>query len=127
VIEEHESALMELCTDPMLDGADTEQCFWDFLKDGYNFSADVDEEGDLAGEGDGQARIGFNPVGEEDLVHNIHHMWAADLPVSPYLSGLSTENEEKQAKVIKPWSSRSSPSGTFVRDPKTGRMRNIEG
>ena len=34
--------------------------------------------------------------------------------------------EQPVKKKPAPWSSRSSPSGTFVRDPKTGEMRNID-
>ena len=35
------------------------------------------------------------------------------------------EENPKKPKIA-PWSSRSSPSGTFVRDPKSGKMRNID-
>lgn len=45
-------------------------------------------------------------------------------------NGEYTDKEESEEKTKKqkpaPWSSRSSPSGTFVRDPKTGKMRNID-
>ncbi len=38
----------------------------------------------------------------------------------------TAEEEEVEKKKPAPWSSRSSPSGTFVRDPKTGKMVNID-
>jgi hypothetical protein len=36
------------------------------------------------------------------------------------------EDEKPKKKKVAPWASRSSGSGTYVRDPKTGKMVNID-
>ena len=120
VLEDHEKALVELCSDPTLDGKESEECIVNFLKEGYaetkvKKQPVVEAEVDLEEE-------------EEDVVANLYNMWADDMEdMIPNGSQKQDEAlEEKEKPSVKPWSSRSSPSGTFVRDPKTGAMRNID-
>jgi hypothetical protein len=53
-------------------------------------------------------------------------MWDEDLPPQSTASESTDMSDEASAKKVKPWSSRSSGSGTYVRDPETGEMRNID-
>ena len=50
-------------------------------------------------------------------------LWPSDVVSLQQKEG---EDDTKEIKKPAPWSSRSSPSGTFVRDPKTGKMVNID-
>jgi hypothetical protein len=75
------------------------------------------------------------------LVNDLQNLWASDLPIpsssstindtsasatASSSSGSSSSNNNNSNTAKKPWSSRSSPSGTFVRDPTTGRMKNLD-
>ena len=51
---------------------------------------------------------------------------ADELPMPPTTTGIIDPDASTSSSKPKPWSSRSSPSGTFVRDPVTGEMRNID-
>jgi hypothetical protein len=59
----------------------------------------------------------------DGLIDVMYNFWAAELPEAV---PIPTEEPivEPKAKV-KPWSVRSSPSGTYVLDPTTGKMKNI--
>lgn len=115
VQEEHERVLVELCSAPGADEDEVEQCLTDFIRDTYDSDQVAD---DAAGEC-------VNEDDAECLVDNIYSMWAEDMPEQPKeVKPVETNSEAKQK--AKPWSSRSSPSGTFVRDPTTGKMRNID-
>jgi hypothetical protein len=132
VLNDHERALVDLCSDPTLDGKETEECIVSFLKQGYetddnNSVVEIGEVKDFVNGANNGSLNGSNQVDEEDLVGNLLNMWAEDmdLPVSKPVDPALPVKEEVAAKP-KPWSSRSSPSGTFVRDPRTGEMRNID-
>jgi hypothetical protein len=131
-MNDHERALVDLCSDPTLDGKETEECIVSFLKQGYetddnNSEVELGEVKDFVNGADVKSLNGSNQVEEEDLVGNLLNMWAEDmdLPVTKPAGSTVPANEEVAAKP-KPWSSRSSPSGTFIRDPRTGIMRNID-
>ena len=62
--------------------------------------------------------------GTECLLDSMWDAWSEGLPTSVNVEEEEDAKEEK--KKVAPWSSRSSPSGTYVRDPKTGIMRNID-
>ncbi|GAX15826.1 hypothetical protein FisN_3Lh273 [Fistulifera solaris] len=137
VLNDHERALVDLCSDPTLDGKETEECIVSFLKQGYETDNETGDDNNseveigevqnfVNGANDGSLN-GSNQVEEEDLIGNMLNMWAedVDLPVSKTVDSTLPAKEEIAAKP-KPWSSRSSPSGTFVRDPRTGEMRNID-
>ena len=119
VLERHEAALAELCANPDADGEDgTEQCMLEYLQSSY-YNADE-------GEGDTE---NCNPDEDEDCVlENIYNLWAEDdLPIGSAVGADDAQQQgvDEQKPIVKPWSSRASPSGTWVRDPRTGEMRNI--
>jgi len=82
--------------------------------------------------------------GSECLLDDMQQMWGSELsdcfpahenvekddwviisddPISNSKDLTTTTSAKKK---VMPWSSRSSPSGTFVRNPKTGKMENID-
>ena len=63
----------------------------------------------------------------ECMMDAMNSMWADELPPSKSSTSGIMDRPETPKQKAKPWSSRSSPSGTYVRDPKTGQMRNIDG
>lgn len=112
VIERHELALVELCI--IGDDAETADCI-DKIYANEEF---------IAGDG------GMTACEEDDetecLLDSMWDTW------SDGLTEMNGEEEEikedvvEKKKKVAPWSSRSSPSGTYVRDPKTGKMVNID-
>lgn len=127
VLEDHERALVELCSDPNLDSAESDECVLDFLKGGYDTDAVVVKQvngsnGSSSGQDGGTDKVEEQ---DEDLVGNLYNMWADELPVSASIKEIE-ETDQTTKPEVKPWSSRSSGSGTWVRDPKTGEMRNID-
>ena len=111
VMARHESAVVDLCQGPGATDKEVENCVVDFLVGGYEvdeaeFECEENEDG-------------------ECLIDNMMDMWAEELPPPP-TTGIADQSTRENAKKVKPWSSRSSPSGTFVRDPVTGEMRNID-
>lgn len=120
VFDEHEKAVVELCSTDAGD-VEVEQCVVDYLsmdsKDEAvrNKQAAVEEEEECDMEGDDA----------DCMVGNMMDLWAADLPdLPPQPKDLGSM--EEPAEKVKPWSSRSSGSGTYVRDPVTGEMKNID-
>jgi hypothetical protein len=128
VLDDHESALVELCSDPTLDSKEAEECIVDFLKEGYNMDDDPVEQQLIDVESELVEQVDENLVDEDAIVADMYSMWAEemdDLVRSPESQAVQQEDDSSKPSV-KPWSSRSSGSGTFVRDPKTGAMRNID-
>ena len=137
VLDDHERVLVDLCSDPTLDGKDADECIVSFLKQGYELDDDLSKNNDelevdmvngvVYGADDKSYLNESSQVDEEDLLDNMHSMWAEDMDLPVALPADSALPGTKDiAPKSKPWSSRSSPSGTFVRDPKTGEMRNID-
>jgi len=130
VMDEHEKAVIELCSMES-DDKQIEQCVVDYLsmdkldldlqaKSAKQKSSSEAEEVDNKDEDEEE------DADADDLVDNMYNLWADELP--PPVVSTPSENDgmEQPKESIKPWSSRSSPSGTFVRDPVTGEMRNID-
>jgi hypothetical protein len=116
VLEKHEAALVYLCSSGGSD-KEVEGCIVDFLKEGYDLGSDYDNDEDM------------EDCGDEDtdcLIDNMYNLWAEELPPPTSSTGSEGEQLKESAQKIKPWSSRSSPSGTYVRDPVTGEMKNID-
>jgi hypothetical protein len=116
---DHERALVDLCSNPGASDLQTEQCVIDFLVGGYTILDDDDEEENVCGD-DGDS---------ECLVDSLYNMWAEDLAPTnnaATASDQSTVDQTPPEPKVKPWSSRVSPSGTFVLDPATGKMKNID-
>jgi hypothetical protein len=116
VAEDHERALVDLCANPGASDQETEQCVIDFLVGGYTL---LDDEEDNSCD-DGES---------ECLIDNMWADWAEDLAPTngaAAASDQSTPDQNPPKPKVKPWSSRVSSSGTFVRDPVTGKMTNID-
>lgn len=114
VMQRHELALVELCI--IGDDAATAECITSIYEaDDY----DLADDGDMAMQCE-------EDDGTECMLDSLWNTWSDDLP-----SVANSETEEEEVKIEKkkkvaPWSSRSSGSGTYVRDPKTGKMVNID-
>jgi hypothetical protein len=113
VLAAHEAAVVELCSQPDRSYEDVDECVVDFLQAGY-YSEDSN----------GPANEEEPSEDEDNLLENMFSMWAEDLPDVKPSEPLTPPTQERSKP--KPWSSRSSPSGTFVRDPKTGKMTNLD-
>lgn len=116
VRERHELALVELCI--IGDDAATAECIASI------YSAENDMY--VAGDDDAAA-----PCDEDDETEcMLDSMWSdwSDGLVEAEEDRVEEEakEEKKTKKVAQPWASRSSPSGTYVRDPKTGKLVNID-
>lgn len=125
--EEHERALVELCSDPTLDGKESEECIVAFLKDGYNM--DREDEIEVIAETDNEnsdKEEEEEEAEDDNLVADLYNMWAEDLESTMPIPEIKPMPEDTEEPKVKPWSSRSSLSGTYVRDPTTGDMRNID-
>jgi hypothetical protein len=141
VLERHETAIVDLCNMSGANDKEIENCVVDYMAGGY----DAGIEDDRASIGDDMVDEGENLVSDEaadGLIDDIMSLWMDELPLPPDETTDSWSDElplplEKSGiidqarghnsdKKPKPWSSRSSQSGTFVRDPTTGKMRNID-
>jgi hypothetical protein len=140
VVQEHEVALAELCSNGAADDVEIENCVLEYLQAGYDISTNNNRNGKAAAvavrgnevvEDEQQQPEECDPTSDEDcLLDQMYSMWADDMSVAvPSNSNGQTDPSDPATtpkKPVKPWSSRSSPSGTWVRDPKTGEMRNID-
>ena len=115
VMNEHEKAVIELCSSEGDYDAQIDQCIAEYVSTDFVVGSGDEEECD--------------PEEDADcLVDNLFDMWAEDIPapIPPIPLDDDVNNpEQAQQQAPKPWSSRSSPSGTYVRDPVTGEMKNI--
>lgn len=116
----HDTALVDLCTSVGVDDQEIEECVVNFLESTYGTEMKYDDQPEEAVE-----------ETDEILQTVFDNLWGDEIQEMP----VQTKPEEKSKtetvepkKVTKamPWRSRSSPSGTFVRDPKTGKMKNID-
>ncbi|CAB9520212.1 expressed unknown protein [Seminavis robusta] len=116
VLDDHEKAVVEICSNESSD-QEIEQCVVDYL-------SMEDLETEPAAE---EETTDDNDDDDDDIdpLDNLMNMWAEDLPPVPP-SQPTEKLPSESAPKVKPWSSRSSPSGTFVRDPVTGEMKNID-
>mmetsp|Transcript_28227 Transcript_28227/g.39721 ORF Transcript_28227/g.39721 Transcript_28227/m.39721 type:complete len:289 (+) Transcript_28227:116-982(+) len=112
VMEAHESAIVDLCILPDASAKEVDNC----VSAIHNMAYVDDEEIE-------QMECN-NDENTECMLDDVFAMWAEDLPEKP-ISEAEEQPEEESAPKPAPWSSRSSPSGTYVRDPKTGKMENI--
>mmetsp|Transcript_22977 Transcript_22977/g.41398 ORF Transcript_22977/g.41398 Transcript_22977/m.41398 type:complete len:309 (+) Transcript_22977:120-1046(+) len=115
VMERHELALVELCI--IGDDATTADCI-DTI-----YSADASDFY-LDGEDTDDGALCVEDDGTECMLDSMWSDWSFEEEKEEETK--VEEVEEKPKKVAQPWASRSSGSGTYVRDPKTGKMRNID-
>ena len=125
VLTQHESALVDLCASVSEDDKAIEECVLNFLTSAYSDDEAAQDDPRMDGS------CGADEETECLLDDMFDTLWGGEF--SDVLTPeLKTENvqlvEEGKPTLGKPlpWRSRSSPSGTFVRDPKTGEMRNID-
>lgn len=118
MIQKHESALVDLCILPegQLSGRDKtiETCIETMYKASYEIDDVTGVEGGCADED------------MECMLDTITDLWSDDFDDVGINSGKIEEVEEKKEEKKKPapWSSRSSPSGTYMR--VNGTMVNID-
>jgi hypothetical protein len=116
VMMKHESALVDLCTVPVVD-KDIEKCIELLYKADYEMKEDVSissDNGDCGDDGDAEC-----------MLDQLFDMWGEDNGLDKTIENAPLKVDENKKKPA-PWSSRSSPSGTFVRDPTTGKLVNID-
>ena len=115
VQSEHDTALVDICT--FNEGLDSqiEECIVGLNTYDYGFE---DEE----------PTIDCGDDDSECLIDQMYGSWGDEMAEFSNKADIDDDVTEEQPAKKKPapWSSRSSPSGTFVRDPKTGEMRNID-
>jgi len=115
VQSEHDTALVDICT--FNEGLDSqiEECIVGLNT--YDYAFEEDEPTIDCGDDD-----------SECLIDQMYGSWGDEM--SEFTEKADADDgateEQPAKKKPAPWSSRSSPSGTFVRDPKTGEMRNID-
>lgn len=139
---DHERALTDLCSN--VDDEKVEQCIAAFMQDAYDDDHNMDARDDdgssviiavassLPSSDDDKTTSSSSGTEEEaaivaaadNLIDSMYNLWAAELPTTPPPTA-PVDEESTVAPKIKPWSVRSSPSGTYVRDPVTGEMKNI--
>jgi hypothetical protein len=113
-MELHETALVDLCMSPGVNEKEIEECLFTILSGSYQNEEEKGEE-----------QVSQCDDEEECLLDDMFAMWEEDMP-TPTKKSEPEEEEIKDGPVIPPWSSRSSPSGTYARDPATGEMRNVD-
>uniref|UniRef100_A0A7S1GJI6 PDZ domain-containing protein n=1 Tax=Cyclophora tenuis TaxID=216820 RepID=A0A7S1GJI6_CYCTE len=121
VAAEHEERLLELCTESA--GSDKEiddriQAFLDGAYEMPQVSATTDEEE----KGDSVSK----DEKADELLDSMQSLWQEEIPEFNNNDDAAKEEDVPTKPKPRPWSSRSSPSGTYVRDPATGIMRNID-
>ncbi|KAG7346664.1 PDZ domain containing protein [Nitzschia inconspicua] len=119
ILERHETAIVDMCNMSGASEKEVENCVVDFLSGGYDLADDEED--------DNSAQFDLIEDDSEDLIGDMYSLWADEVPLPPTTSGITDQaNADTRSKKPKPWSSRSSGSGTWVRDPRTGQMRNID-
>ena len=113
VMERHESALVDLCI--LGEDAETVECINRIHaqdRDIYFTSEDI---------------VMDCPDDTEYMLDGMWETWTDGLPINNGDNDQETDVKPKEEKEkVAPWASRSSGSGTWVRDPSTGEMRNID-
>ena len=116
VLERHEMALVDLCV--LGEDPEVVECI-----NTINSAYFVGEGDDIAADGDMATDCLDSET--ECMLDNMWEMWTEGLPVKNFEEE-KIEEIKVEKKKIQPWASRSSGSGTWVRDPQTGEMRNID-
>jgi len=122
ILERHESAIVDLCSVSSANDKEVQDCVVDFLAGGYDYD---DAASAVENKNDVDETECEEDEDAECLIDGMMNLWADELPPPSTTTGITADTVQKTSKP-KPWSSRSSPSGTWVRDPKTGKMRNID-
>lgn len=119
-MEAHENALVELCMTPGANDDQVEECLTTIMSGAY-----LDDDADTSKDDSEVITMGCDNE-EECLLDSLYQMWEEDMPAPVKKSNdMEFDNESGQQETIAPWSSRSSPSGTYQRDPATGEMKRM--
>ena len=118
VMNDHESALVDLCTLPENE-AKVNECIEALYKRDYDLkvASNDDKDDDM---------VPCDDAETECMLETLFSSWGDEMNVDVEDDTDELEQEESQVPKPAPWNSRSSPSGTFVRDPKTGKVTNID-
>jgi hypothetical protein len=130
ILQDHEAALVELCRNP--DGGlgateeQMEQCVSAFVQSTYDDFDDATSPVTVECPTDDDDDP--NHSSADCLLDSMYSMWAEEgVSAAPAPSSPPPDDASSRAKAkVKPWSSRSSPSGTYVRDPATGKLKNLD-
>ena len=121
VMSDHESALVDLCTLPENE-LKVDQCIETLYKHEYDLKIATNDSNN-----DGMvATQPCNDAETECMLDALFSSWGDEIDLDSNTENDNARQEESQTQKPAPWSSRSSPSGTFVRDPKTGKLINID-
>lgn len=123
-MEAHENALVELCMTPGGNDDQVEECLTTIMAGAY-FVDNNDEKS----KDDSQDEMTMDCDEEgECLLESMYQMWEEDMPtaVKSKSDEMDTDESRNEGETIAPWSSRSSPSGTYQRDPATGEMKRTD-
>eukprot|EP00525_Craspedostauros_australis_P003695 CAMPEP_0198116888 /NCGR_PEP_ID=MMETSP1442-20131203/15211_1 /TAXON_ID= /ORGANISM="Craspedostauros australis, Strain CCMP3328" /LENGTH=287 /DNA_ID=CAMNT_0043774817 /DNA_START=150 /DNA_END=1013 /DNA_ORIENTATION=- len=126
VMAKHEEVLVQLCATPGASDKAIEESVVDYLASGFDYNNAYDGSED---EDDDDTIPDAMRLDEDvdGMIDDINNLWADDMMIGVPTNSASDGSSQQAAKPkVKPWSSRSSPSGTWVRDPQTGEMRNID-
>jgi len=119
-MEAHENALVELCMTPGANDDQVEECLTTIMAGAY-----LDDDADTSKDDSDEVIMGCDNE-EECLLDSLYLMWEEDMPAPVKKSNdMEFDNESGQQETIAPWNSRSSPSGTYQRDPATGEMKRM--
>lgn len=121
VMNDHESALVDLCTLPENE-VKVDQCIETLYKRDYDLKVATNDNDD-------DNTILPPPCDDaetECMLDALFSSWENEMNLDTEDNENELEQQESDIQKPAPWSSRSSPSGTFVRDPKTGKMINID-
>ena len=113
IMERHELALVELC---IIGDDDTAECITSLYSAENNIYEIENSNITVCDEDDGT----------ECMLDSMWNVWTEGMPLAASKSDDDAMEQINEKKKVAPWSSRSSPSGTYVRDPKTGKMVNID-
>ena len=137
-LQDHEVALTELCSNPDTTSSEAEQCMIDYIQSGYAIADSIVNFDNTPNNCECNILLDNEMDDGDCLLNDMHSLWASDLPMSSSLqqtdkvtpisggAAVATNRTNDNVAVVKPWSSRVSPSGTFVRDPTTGKMKNLD-
>jgi hypothetical protein len=113
ILERHETALVDLCV--LGEDEDTVECinninsYENMYFDGDEMAVDCQEDDEA-----------------ECMINSMWETWTEGLPMPKFEDDEEVEEPKEQKKKVAPWASRSSGSGTYVRDPSTGKLINID-
>lgn len=113
VMERHETALVDLCI--LGEDVSTVNCI-----------TAIHSPDDDAYFTDDDIVMDCHDSDVECALDSLWNTWSEGLPIRNFEEEGTAEEPKEEKKKVAPWASRSSGSGTWVRDPATGQMRNID-